>query len=165
MCVAQHHFERTRRSRSENFIAKHFICTIGATSFCVRKRTMKLWASPTNEVARPKVEQMMLCPADTNEKSENKVLGFLAGMAGFEPTDARVKVWCLTAWRHPNMNFYLFDGLPNYCNTISSFCQDDFLDFRVFLLNAFTFFLLGGTIGLNKVKEVHDDSTGTDKGY
>ena len=23
-------------------------------------------------------------------------------MAGFEPTNARVKVWCLTAWRHPN---------------------------------------------------------------
>ena len=27
----------------------------------------------------------------------------MAGMAGFEPTDARVKVWCLTAWRHPNI--------------------------------------------------------------
>ena len=26
----------------------------------------------------------------------------MAGMAGFEPTNARVKVWCLTAWRHPN---------------------------------------------------------------
>ena len=25
------------------------------------------------------------------------------GMAGFEPTNARVKVWCLTAWRHPNV--------------------------------------------------------------
>ena len=25
-------------------------------------------------------------------------------MAGFEPTNARVKVWCLTAWRHPNLN-------------------------------------------------------------
>ena len=24
-------------------------------------------------------------------------------MAGFEPTNARVKVWCLTAWRHPNV--------------------------------------------------------------
>ena len=33
----------------------------------------------------------------------------MAGMAGFEPTDARVKVWCLTAWRHPNIhnnNYY-----------------------------------------------------------
>ena len=29
---------------------------------------------------------------------------FLAGMAGFEPTNARVKVWCLTAWRHPNIH-------------------------------------------------------------
>ena len=26
----------------------------------------------------------------------------LAGVAGFEPTNARVKVSCLTAWRHPN---------------------------------------------------------------
>ena len=26
----------------------------------------------------------------------------MAGMAGFEPTDAGVKVPCLTAWRHPN---------------------------------------------------------------
>lgn len=24
-------------------------------------------------------------------------------MAGFEPTNARVKVWCLTAWRHLNV--------------------------------------------------------------
>ena len=27
----------------------------------------------------------------------------MAGMAGFEPTNAGVKVPCLTAWRHPNM--------------------------------------------------------------
>ena len=27
---------------------------------------------------------------------------FLAGVAGFGPTNARVKVWCLTAWLHPN---------------------------------------------------------------
>ena len=26
-------------------------------------------------------------------------------MAGFEPTDAGVKVPCLTAWRHPNMMY------------------------------------------------------------
>ena len=29
----------------------------------------------------------------------------MAGMAGFEPTDAGVKVPCLTAWRHPNMMY------------------------------------------------------------
>ena len=28
---------------------------------------------------------------------------FLAGVAGFGPTNARVKVWCLTAWLHPNV--------------------------------------------------------------
>ena len=27
----------------------------------------------------------------------------LAGVVGFEPTDAGVKVQCLTAWRHPNI--------------------------------------------------------------
>ena len=27
----------------------------------------------------------------------------MAGMAGLEPTNTRVKVWCLTAWRHPNI--------------------------------------------------------------
>ena len=25
----------------------------------------------------------------------------MAGVAGFEPANTRVKVWCLTAWRHP----------------------------------------------------------------
>ena len=27
----------------------------------------------------------------------------MAGVAGFGPTNARVKVWCLTAWLHPNI--------------------------------------------------------------
>ena len=40
----------------------------------------------------------------------------MAGMAGFEPTDAGVKVPCLTAWRHPNK-------IPIYCTTVSPFCQ------------------------------------------
>lgn len=31
---------------------------------------------------------------------------FLAGVAGFEPTHAAVKVLCLTAWRHPNIIIY-----------------------------------------------------------
>ena len=31
----------------------------------------------------------------------------MAGMAGFEPTSARVKVWCLTAWRHPNNSYII----------------------------------------------------------
>ncbi len=28
---------------------------------------------------------------------------FLAGVAGFEPTNAGIKIPCLTAWRHPNI--------------------------------------------------------------
>ena len=26
----------------------------------------------------------------------------MAGVAGFEPTNARIKILCLTTWRHPN---------------------------------------------------------------
>ena len=43
------------------------------------------------------------CPSQPAEKAPLWVPFLLAGMAGFEPTDARVKVWCLTAWRHPNI--------------------------------------------------------------
>ncbi len=28
-------------------------------------------------------------------------MSLLIGVAGFEPTNARVKVWCLTAWLYP----------------------------------------------------------------
>ena len=28
---------------------------------------------------------------------------FLAGVAGFEPTNTGIKIQCLTAWRHPNI--------------------------------------------------------------
>ena len=33
-------------------------------------------------------------------------MGTLAGVAGFEPTNTRVKVWCLTAWRHPYIGLF-----------------------------------------------------------
>lgn len=40
----------------------------------------------------------------------HKSLVLLAGVAGFEPTHARVKVSCLTAWLHPNIKgkFFVF---------------------------------------------------------
>ena len=41
----------------------------------------------------------------------------MAGMAGFEPTTARVKVWCLTAWRHPTI------FVPKYYTTVWPVCQ------------------------------------------
>ena len=31
----------------------------------------------------------------------------LAGVAGFEPTNARIKIWCLTAWRYPYNAVYI----------------------------------------------------------
>ena len=30
----------------------------------------------------------------------------MAGVAGFEPTDARIKIVCLTTWRHPIINSF-----------------------------------------------------------
>ena len=34
----------------------------------------------------------------------------MAGVAGFEPTNDRVKVYCLTAWRHPNIKICGVEG-------------------------------------------------------
>ncbi len=31
---------------------------------------------------------------------------YLAGPGGFEPPNARIKTWCLTAWRRPNINSF-----------------------------------------------------------
>ena len=39
-------------------------------------------------------------------RSDLNWLVIMAGVAGFGPTDARVKVWCLTAWLHPNIQFW-----------------------------------------------------------
>ncbi len=46
----------------------------------------------------PRLRRAMLCPAELLAHKP------LAGVAGFEPTNARVKVSCLTTWRHPNKN-------------------------------------------------------------
>ena len=40
-------------------------------------------------------------PSQPTEKPRFRVAFVLAGMAGFGPTNAGVKVPCLTAWRHP----------------------------------------------------------------
>ena len=42
----------------------------------------------------PRLRRAMLYPTEL-------LAHVLAGVAGFEPTNARVKVSCLTAWRHP----------------------------------------------------------------
>ena len=36
----------------------------------------------------------------------------VAGVAGFEPTNAAVKVLCLTAWRHPNIKLVIYFDYP-----------------------------------------------------
>ena len=51
------------------------------------------------------------CPAERwahqpTEKPPRRVAFLLAGVAGFGPTDAGVKVPCLTAWRHPKTTVY-----------------------------------------------------------
>ena len=32
----------------------------------------------------------------------------MAGVPGFEPGNARIKTWCLTAWRYPNLKFNFY---------------------------------------------------------
>ena len=78
---------------------------------------MKTFASLTNEAKSPRLlisdrrerlhffisgaSSLALVEGDFIEKGLGMQVLFLAGMAGFEPADTRVKVWCLTAWRHP----------------------------------------------------------------
>src|SRR5690554_6634547 len=41
-------------------------------------------------------------PVDSTECACDRAsLKVMAGAAGFEPTHARIKTWCLTAWRRP----------------------------------------------------------------
>ena len=40
-------------------------------------------------------------PPQPTQKADESPPFVLAGVAGFGPTNARVKVWCLTAWLHP----------------------------------------------------------------
>ena len=42
--------------------------------------------------------------------STNWAKGTLAGVAGFEPTNAGIKIQCLTAWRHPYRCFFIIWG-------------------------------------------------------
>ena len=40
----------------------------------------------------------------------------MAGPAGFEPAHARIKTWCLTAWRRPNI--HLLKAVTQYWSEI-----------------------------------------------
>ena len=52
----------------------------------------------------------------------------MAGMAGFDPTNASVKVWCLTAWRPPNVAWPLLIGHTGYYSTAFLFLQSFFCE-------------------------------------
>ena len=54
-------------------------------------------------------------PPQPTEKPPLRVAFLLAGMAGFGPTNAGVKVPCLTAWRHPIAAPNRFIGSGNNC--------------------------------------------------
>ena len=62
-----------------------------------------------------------------DKKEQTKVCSFLSGMAGFEPTNAGVKVPCLTAWRHPNITFVARFAQQHYFIINNLFCQDVFV--------------------------------------
>ena len=54
----------------------------------------------------------------------------MAGMAGFEPTDAGVKVPCLTAWRHPNFGYSHI--IPQICRFVNREKKIRWLFLRIF---------------------------------
>ena len=61
----------------------------------------------------------------------------MAGVAGFGPTNARVKVWCLTAWLYPKIfNFCPFFSERSYYIIFFPYCQELYFIF-VFFLPAF----------------------------
>ena len=55
---------------------------------------------------RGALRRFALCRLCQQKKPPVWVAFLLAGMAGFEPTNTRVKVWCLTAWRHPYIGLF-----------------------------------------------------------
>ena len=78
----------------------------------------------------------------------------LAGVAGFEPTNARVKVWCLTAWRHPNIKS-LFE-IPTFfkCNHLGILVHLEGFEPPTFALEGHCSILLSYKCKLERVKGI-----------
>ena len=61
----------------------------------------------------------------TNKNAERHKChsAFLAGVAGFGPTNARVKVWCLTAWLYPNILLFQINVpiIPHVFSDVKTF--------------------------------------------
>ena len=49
------------------------------------------------------IEPATLCVQGRCSSQLSYIPNKMAGEAGFEPTNVRVKVWCLTTWRLPNI--------------------------------------------------------------
>ena len=65
-----------------------------------RNASTKFWKTSESKKAEKSLEISAFLVFSCLHLNQTLIM---AGMAGFEPTDARVKVWCLTAWRHPNI--------------------------------------------------------------
>ena len=61
-----------------------------------------LRAEQSNRLALRRQVQIKQLPQPRTKKATPKGGSFVAGVAGFEPAGAGVKVLCLTAWRYPN---------------------------------------------------------------
>ena len=70
---------------------------------------------------RHRIGRIGLLPQPT-QKPPDWVAFVLAGVAGFGPTNARVKVWCLTAWLYPK-NMDIEFQHSNYTTTGRT-CQE-----------------------------------------
>ena len=74
-------------------------------NLALRKRLLKLFIQRGAKLKKP----LAFCGSSSvylrkqKQRTQKCSLFLLAGIAGFEPANARVKVLCLTAWRYPNI--------------------------------------------------------------
>ena len=76
------------------------VCDNAGLAFPVNTIRSSLATLPTIRLSRfPKNSPD---PADNSLVAPRSGSDCMAGPAGFEPTNARIKTWCLTTWRRPN---------------------------------------------------------------
>ena len=61
----------------------------------------------------------------------------LAGVAGFEPTNARIKIWCLTAWRYPYPAQSIISLHKTFCNKINRFFANNLFALQIPIKSSF----------------------------
>ena len=95
--------KRTKRLLC-SFLGRVFACGEDSHALRLASKLADLWAANANLLPRnARDREKPHHPSQIRGVAHTGYPSYLAGMAGFEPTNTRVKVWCLTAWRHPNI--------------------------------------------------------------